>query len=66
MYSGTLPNASTFDRLADEKIDAAISDKDSKYPEVLQSSNPLSLYCLIGRHFQTMPLDCMPLDRIFR
>jgi hypothetical protein len=43
------------------------SNRDSKYPEVLENRDPLSLYQLITRHFfQYMPPNCMPAGRIFR
>jgi hypothetical protein len=43
------------------------SNKDSKYPEVLENRDPLSLCQLITRHFfQHMPPNCMPGGRIFR
>jgi hypothetical protein len=42
------------------------SNSDTSYTPVLESMNRLSLYQLIDNHFEYMPPNCEPSDRMFR
>jgi hypothetical protein len=42
------------------------SNSDTSYTPILESMNCLSLYQLIGHHFEYMPPNCEPSDRMFR
>ena len=42
------------------------SNNDTSYAPVLENLNRLSLYQLIDHHFDMMPPNCQPTDRMFR